>query len=98
MFQRRVFQEGAEEEKQNGGWTVVRDNQMPEQPSTLETEVKADQTVERGLGPTDALVRAGNPHEFQSLTIRILKSDEHKADHQDQDKTIKLVKEWVREG
>ena len=69
-----------------------------EQPSTLETEGKADKTVERGIGPTDALVRAGNPHEFQPLTIKILKNDEDKANHQDQDKTIKLVKEWVREG
>ena len=79
----------------------MRDNQLPErreirgeveQPSTLETEVKADGTVERGLGPTDALLRAGNPHEFQPLTIKILKNDEDKANHQDQDKAIKLVK------
>ena len=90
MFQKRMFQEGAKEEKQNGGWTVARDNQLPrrreirgevEQPAILETEVKADRTVERGLGPTDALVRPGNPHEFQPLKIRILKSDEDKANH-----------------
>ena len=67
----------------------MRDNQLPEkgdtrgeveQPSTLETEAKADGTVERGLGPTDALVQAGNPHKFQPLTMRILKSNEDKAD------------------
>ena len=87
-----MFQGEAEEEKRNGGWTVVRDNQLPEkrdtreeveQPSTLETEVKADGMVERGLEPTDALVQAGNPHEFQPLTIRILKSYEDKANRQD---------------
>ena len=68
-----MSQEGGEKEKQNGGWTVVRDNQLPErrevrgeveQPSTLETEIEADGAVERGLGPTDALLRAGNPYEF----------------------------------
>ena len=85
----------------------MRDNQLPErreirgeveQPSTLETEVEADGAVERGLGPTDALLRAGNPYEFQPLTIKILQNDEDKANHQDQDEAIKLVKEWVKEG
>ena len=52
-----------------------------EQPLTLETEVEAVGAVERGLGPTDALLRAGNPHEFQPLTIKILKNDEDKANH-----------------
>ena len=68
----------------------MRDNQLPErrevrgeveQPSTLETEVEADGAVERGLGPTDALLRAGNPYEFQPLTIKILQNDEDKANH-----------------
>ena len=54
--------------------------------------MKADGTVERVLGPTDALLRAGNPHEFQSLTIKILQNDKDKANHQDKDKAIKLVK------
>ena len=63
-----------------------------EQPSKLETKMKADGRVERGLGHINALVHAGNQHEFQPLTIRILKSDKDKANHQDQDKTIKLVK------
>ena len=58
---------------------------------TLETEVKADGTVERGLGPTDALLRAGNPHKLQPFTIKILKNDKDKANHQDQGKAIKLV-------
>ena len=28
----------------------------------------------------------------------MLQNDEDKADHQDKDKAIKLVKEWVKEG
>ena len=61
-------------------------------------EVEADGAVEKGLGPTDALLRAGDPYEFQPLTIKILQKDEDNADHQDKDKAIKLVKEWVKEG
>ena len=57
MFQRRMFQEGAKEEKQNSSWTVLRDNKLWEkqgankkvdQPKTLEMEVTADRTIEKG--------------------------------------------------
>ena len=76
MFRSRMSQGGGKKEKQNGGWTVVRDNQLPErrevrgeveQPSTLEMEVEADGAVEKGLEPTDALLRAGDPYKFQPL-------------------------------
>ena len=85
----------------------MRDNQLPErrevrgeveQPPTLETEVEADGAVEKGLGPTDALLRACDPYEFQPLTIEMRQDDKDKADHQDKDEAIKLVKEWVKEG
>ena len=68
MSHSRMSQEGGKKEKQNGGWTVVRDNQLPErrevrgeveQPSTLEMEVEADRAVEKELGPIDVLLRAG---------------------------------------
>ena len=36
------------------------------------TEVMVDRTVEKGLGPADALLQAGNPYGFQPLTMRIL--------------------------
>ena len=85
----------------------MRDNQVPErrevrgevdQPSIWETEIEADGAVEKGLGPTDALLRVGDPYKFQPFTIKMLQNDEDEVDHQDKDEAIKLVKEWVKEG
>ena len=99
-----MFQEGDEEENKNGGWRVLKDNQLWEkedankkvnQPTTLETEVTADGTMEKGLGPADALVQAERPHMFQLLMMKILKNKEDKADWQDQDTNIKIAKEWL---
>ena len=43
-------------------------------------------------------MEAGNPHVFQPLSMGILKSDKDKADWQDQDVDIKIMKEWVKDG
>ena len=43
------------------------------------------------------LIRSGNPHNFQPYTIEILKTDKQKADWQDKDQTIALVKTWLKE-
>ena len=88
-------------------WKVLKDNQLWEKQDTNKEnsqdpaygeEAKADGTAEKGLGPTDALVQAGNPYGFQPLTMKILKKDEDKADWQDKDPDITLVKNWVKEG
>ena len=39
-----------------------------------EGEAKPDGTTEKGLGPKDALVQAGNPYGFQPRTIKIGKT------------------------
>ena len=62
------------------------------------TEVMAHGTAEKGLGPTNTLVQKGNPYGFQPLTMRILGKDEDKADWQDRDPDIKIVKGWLKEG
>ena len=43
-------------------------------------EAQADGTIEKGLGPTDALVQTGNPYKFQPYTMKILKTSKQKAD------------------
>ena len=60
-------------------------------------EAQADGTIEKGLGPTDALVQTGNPYDFQPYTMKILKTNEQKADWQNKDPTIALVKMWLKE-
>ena len=50
------------------------------------------------MGPTDALVQTENPHKFQPYTMKILKTNEQKADWQDKDPIIALVNPWVREN
>ena len=88
-------------------WKVLKDNQLWEKQDTNKEnsqdtacggEAKADRTAEKGLGPMDALVQAGNPYGFQPLTMKILERDEDKADWQDKDPDIALVKNWVKEG
>ena len=85
----------------------MKDNQLLEKQDTdkedsqdtaYRVEAKADGTAEKALGPTDALVQAGNPYGFQPLTMKILERDEDKADWQDKDPDIALVKNWVKEG
>ena len=60
-------------------------------------EAQADGTIEKGLGPTDALVQTGNPYKFQPYTMKILKTSKQKADWQDKDPIIALVKTWLKE-
>ena len=63
----------------------------------LEEEAHTDGTMEKGLGQADALIRSGNPHSFQPYTMELLKTDKQKADWQDKDRTIALVKSWLKE-
>ena len=63
-----------------------------------EAEAMTDGTPEKGLGPTDALVQTGNPYGFQPLTMKILGKDKDKANWQDKDPDIKIVKGWLKEG
>ena len=88
-------------------WRILKDNQLWEKQDinkennpdpAHEGEVGADGTIEKGLGPTDALVQAGNPYGFQPHTMKLLEKDEDKADWQDKDPIIALVKNWVKEG
>ena len=53
---------------------------------TRKTEVTADGTVEKGLGPANALVQAGSPYGFQPLTMKILGKEEDKAKWQDRER------------
>ena len=50
------------------------------------------------MGPTDTLVWTRNPHKFQPYMMKILKTDKQKADWQDKDPIISLVKTWVKEN
>ena len=63
----------------------------------IREEAQADRTIEKGLDPTDALVQTGNPYDFQPYTMKILKTNKQKADWQDKDPTIALVKTWLKE-
>ena len=45
----------------------------------------------------DAVVQIGNPYEFQPYTMKILKTNEQKADWQDKDPTIAQVKTWLKD-
>ena len=65
---------------------------------THKTEVTADGTEEKGLGPADALVKAESLYGFQLLTMKILGREEDKANWQDWDHDIKIVKGWLKEG
>ena len=62
------------------------------------TEVTVDGTVEKGLGPANALVQAGSLYGFQPLTMKILGKEEDKANWQDRDPHIKILKSWLKEG
>ena len=97
----------AEEIADKDKWKVLKDNQLWEKQDTdkennqdtaYEVEATADGTAEKGLGPTDTLVQTGNPYGFQPLTMKILGRDEDKADWQDKDPNIELVKNWIKEG
>ena len=61
-------------------------------------EAIVDGTAGKGLGPTDTLVQTGNPYGFQPLTMKILGKDKDKADWQDKDPNIKIVKGWLKDG
>ena len=86
---------------------MEKDNQLLDKQKENQTEEEADRnwegdiytdgTMEKGLGPTDALLRSGKPHSFQPYTMEILRTEEQKVDWQDKDQTIKLVKTWLRE-
>ena len=54
----------------------------------IQVEGTVDGTLEKGLEPTDTLVRTGNPHQSQPYTMKILRTDEQKADWQDKDPII----------
>ena len=63
---------------------MLKDTTMePSKHNPEETEVMADGTVEKGLGPADALVQAGNLYGFQLITIKILGKEEDKEDWQE---------------
>ena len=92
---------------EEGEYKLEEDNQLLDKQKESQTEEEADRswegdiytdgTIEKGLGPTDALLQSGKPHSFQPYTMEILKTEEQKADWQDKDQTIKLVKTWLRE-
>ena len=92
-----------EEMAEDDKWRVLKDNQLWEkqdmgkeknQDTAYQIEATADRTAEKGLGPTDALVQTGYLYGFQPLTMRILGKDEDKANWQDRDPNIKIVKGW----
>ena len=99
-----------EESADVGEFRIMKDNQLWENQEDIREgnkdkdngeEIQMDGTVdgtlEKGLGPTDTLVQTGNPHQFQPYMMKILKTDEQKADWQDKDPTIALVKTWLKE-
>ena len=73
------------------------DKEMSQHP-THKTEVTADGKVEKDLGPADAIMQVGNPYGFQPLMKRILGKDEDKANWQDWDPNIRIIKSWLKEG
>ena len=96
-----------EETANEEDWRILKDNQLWEkQDATKEGSrnldngegVQADGTIEKGLGPTDTLVQTRNPYKFRPYTMKLLETDEHKANWQDKDPIITLVKSWVKEG
>ena len=100
-----------EESADVGEFRIMKDNQLWENQEDIregnkdkddgeeiQVEGTVDGTLEKGLGPTDTLVQTGNPHQFQPYTMKILRTDEQKADWQDKDPVISLVKTWVKEN
>ena len=90
-----------EEIANEGDWRIVKDNQLWEKQDKAKEEsrnidngeeAQVDGTIEKGLGPTDTLLQTGNPYEFQPYMMKILKTNEQKADWQDKDPIIALVK------
>ena len=90
---------GTETTEGDNKWRVLKDNELWEKQDTgedknqgttyeAETEVIADGTAEKGLGPTDALVQTGNLYGFQPRTMKVLERDKDKADWQDKDPDI----------
>ena len=86
---------------------MLKDNQLWEKQDTVKeasqhtmhkTEVTVDRTVEKGLGPADALTQAGSLYGFQPLRMKILGKEEDKANWQDRDPNIKIIKSWLKEG
>ena len=106
MTPEAVTTQETEEIANEGDWRIVKDNQLWEKQDKAKEEsgnidngekAQADGTIEKGLGPTDTLVQTGNPYEFQPYTMKLLKTDKQKADWQDKDQTMTLVKTWVKE-
>ena len=96
-----------EEEANDEEYRIVKDNQLWEKQDETreegedignEEESQIDGTVEKGLGPTDTLIWTGNLYKFRPHTMEILKTNEQKADWQDKDQTIALVKTWLKEN
>merc|ERR1711873_97583 len=94
-----------EETENEWEYRIVKDNQMWEKQDKAGEEsgdidngeeAQADGTIEKGLGPTYALVQTGNLYKFQPYTMKILKTNEQKADWQDKDPIIALVKTWLK--
>ena len=78
--------------KDNHLWEKQDMVKETDQYTTHETEVTVDGTVKKGLGPANALVQSGSPYGFQPLTMKILGKEEDKANWQDRDPDIKIVK------
>ena len=102
MDQERFFQEGGD-----GDWQVLKDNPLWEKEETsmepskhtmVETELTADGTLEKGLGPAYLLVQAVNLYKFQPLTIKILEKEENKAEWQDRYPEIRIPKSWLKDN
>ena len=96
-----------EETMNRKDWRILKDNQLwekqdddKERSQDIDNgeKVQADGTTEKGLGPSDTLVQTGNPYEFRPYTMKLLETDKNKADWQDKDPIITLVKSWVKEG
>ena len=83
--------------KDNELWEKQDTEKEKNQDMAYKVEATADGTAEKGLGPTDALVQTGNPYGFQPHTMKILEKDEDKADWQDKDPDIRIVKRWLKD-
>ena len=73
-----------EESAEVGEFRILKDNQLWENQEDIREgnkgkdegeEIQVDGTLEKGLGPTDTLVRTGNPHQFQPYMMKIPKTD-----------------------
>ena len=87
-------------------WRILKDNQLWEKQDKTKKgswnrdngeKSQADGTIENGLGPTDSLVQTRNLYKFQPYMMKILKTNEQKADWQDKDPIIALLKTWLKQ-